>query len=134
MAYTEIKVPKAADQEFVITVTDEAGLTINLSAFDTVILFLYFKNKTILQKYQPGAPLGFNALTISGASNNELSFRLLTEDTKLAKESIVYYEVVTNIADSDSTDDLTDNKIVTDQYLCTLTDSIYSRYLIETGS
>ncbi len=126
MNYKEFKVAKGADQLFTLLVTDNAETAIDLSVFEKIFIVLYYRDRSILQKFSVTTETGYNGAEIGGADNNELSFRLLTIDTNLAKEEIVLYEIRALKEDSGSTDDSIFDSIVTDQYLCTIVKSITS--------
>lgn len=125
-AYKEYLLPRGADQLFTIEVTDENDSAVDLTDFDKIFLIVYYKDREILQKFSVTTESGYNGAEIGGASNNELSFRLLSAETNLAKEGILYYEIRTQIADAGSTDDSIYDSIATEQYLCTITKSITS--------
>lgn len=122
--YNEQSVPRGSDQDCVIEVFNSSGVPINLTAYDNVIVILYHKNKTILQKFSVVSEAGWKNMTIGGASNNELSFRVLSEDTEEAREGQYFYEVRTLAPDAGSTDDSLYDAIVNDQYLFTITPSL----------
>lgn len=130
--YVELKLNAGADGDFEVTIVDEDGAAIDLTAMFNTILILYYENETQLQKYSVLPSAGWVPMTIGGVDNNVLSFRLLSSDTTLAPKGIVLYEVRTQATDVGATDDSKYDSIVRDQYICTISPSLSSTLVLPT--
>lgn len=130
----EYIVPQESDQDFEISVLNEDGTPKDISAPAGILdvsLVVYDAKRNVIDKYSStSGATGWTLLDNSDFATGLVSFRLTSDKTKLALGKI-YYEIRVQHDDSAMADGAAD-KIITDQYLCTIVKSVTGNLVLPT--
>jgi hypothetical protein len=120
----EIKIPAGSDADFRLSVVDENGTPINLAIYANVMVIVYTAVRVPVAKFSVLEVDEWGVLEIVG-DGDELDFSLTTAQTMSAKGNKLLYEIRTQVelGLGVAGDGVADN-IVTDEYLCTITNSM----------
>lgn len=94
---------QGGDYPIIVTLTNSAGVAVDLTTLAGYILVLYDSEGTILQQYSEQTLAGFKTLEETTAASGIFTVRLQSIDTKTAKLGDVFAEVKTATVDGNYT-------------------------------
>lgn len=117
---------KGEDKNIVFTLTDGNAVPINLTTeTEGILVYFYYKNSEVLEKYSRDAKAGFNNtdFEVTDAANGEFTIHLQSSKTVSANDGEILAEVKVKQTDADFADNLF-RSIIKDAELFTIKDAL----------
>lgn len=93
------KIIQGGDYEIDFTVTDSAGVAVDLTTLANYIAVLYYADGEVLQQYSRETKAGFKSLTETTPASGIFTVKLQSADTKTARKELVFGEVKVETVD-----------------------------------
>jgi len=94
---------QGGDYTIVITLTNSAGVAVDLTTLAGYICILFFEDGTVLQQYSEQTLAGFKSLEETTPASGIFTIRLQSADTKGAQLGDLFAEIKTATADGNYT-------------------------------